>query len=262
MKTLPLLVILAALPFAALSQPATSPAPKAEGTVAAPAAAAGKSADPRVELAAKIPGAKPEDIRPTPIPGIYELAHGADVSYVTADAKYIFSGDLYRVTAGSEFPNLSEERRRDLRTKLVAAVPESEMIVFGPKNAKYTITVFTDVDCPWCRRLHSQMADYNRLGIRVRYLAWPRTAPKSESWVKAQNVWCAKNRAESLSKAIAGEAVAAASCQDPVQRHHDLGRRLGVNGTPGVLLPDGELVPGYMPPEELAKHLQSGLALQ
>ena len=241
MRLLPVLILLAAL----LPQPAsTQPAPT-------------RPADPRVELAAKIPGAKPEDLRATPVPGIFELTHGADISYVSADAKYIFSGDLYRVAEGGDFPNLTEERRHDLRAKLLSGVPESEMIIYGPKSPKYTITVFTDVDCPWCRRLHSQMADYNRLGIRVRYMAWPRTAPKSESWLKAQSVWCAKNRGDVLGKAIAGEAIQAASCQDPVQRHHDLGRQLGVTGTPGIVLSDGELVPGYVPPDELVQHLQS-----
>ena len=241
MRLLPVLILLAAL----LPQPAsTQPAPA-------------RPADPRVELAAKIPGARPEDLRATPVPGIFELTHGADISYVSADARYIFSGDLYRVAEGGDFPNLTEERRHDLRAKLLSGVPESEMIIYGPKSPKYTITVFTDVDCPWCRRLHSQMADYNRLGIRVRYMAWPRTAPKSESWLKAQSVWCAKNRGDALGKAIAGEAIQAASCQDPVQRHHDLGRQLGVTGTPGIVLSDGELVPGYVPPDELLQHLQS-----
>jgi len=241
MRLIPVLLLAALLPLSVSSQPAPAAQP----------------VDPRVDLAAKIPGAKPEDLRATPIPGIFELSHGADISYVTADAKYIFSGDLYRVAPGGDFPNLSDERRRELRVKLVAAVPESEMIIFGPKNPKYTITVFTDVDCPWCRRLHSQMADYNRLGIRVRYMAWPRTAPKSESWLKAESVWCAKNRADALAKAIGGDRIAAASCQDPVQRHHDLGRQLGVTGTPGIVLADGELVPGYVPPDELAQHLQA-----
>jgi thiol:disulfide interchange protein DsbC len=218
------------------------------------------SADPRVELAAKIPGAKAEDIRPTPVPGIFELVHGAGVSYISADGKYLFAGDLYRVADNGEFPNLTEDRRKELRVKLLSAVPESEMIVYGPKSPKYTISVFTDVDCPWCRRLHSQMAEYNRLGIRVRYLAWPRTAPKSESWLKAQSVWCAKDRGEALGKAVGGGSIAAASCADPVQRHHDLGRKLGVQGTPGIVLGDGELIPGYLPPDELLQHLQTATA--
>jgi thiol:disulfide interchange protein DsbC len=220
-----------------------------------------KVIDPRVELAAKIPGARPEDLRLTPVPGIYELTHGADISYVSSDAKFIFSGDLYRVADGGDFPNLSETRRRELRAKLVSEVPESEMVIFGPKDPKYTITVFTDVDCPWCRRLHSEMAEYNKLGIRVRYLAWPRTGPATESWSRAQGVWCAANRSETLTRATRGEAVKPATCaQDPVKKHYELGRELGVRGTPGLVLADGELVPGYVPPAELIKHLQAGAA--
>ena len=233
MKRIPLLLLAALLPLLAAA-----------------------AADPRAELAAKIPGAKAEDIRPTPVAGIYELVHGAGVSYISADGKYLFSGDLYRVSDNGEFPNLTEERRKDLRVKLLATVPESEMILFSPKAPKYTVSVFTDVDCPWCKRLHGQMAEYNKLGIKVRYLAWPRTSPKTPSWIKSQSVWCTKDRGEAFEKAVGGGAVAAASCADPVQRHHDLGRKLGVQGTPGIVLPDGELVPGYLPPDELLQQLQ------
>lgn len=259
MKRLPILLCAAFLPLLAASQPASQPGVQApKPAVPAMPGAPAAAADPRIALAAKIPGAKPEDLRPTPVPGVFELVHGADISYVTADAKYVFSGDLYRVSDGADFANLTEGRRRELRQKLLAGVPESEMIIFGPKNPKYTITVFTDVDCPWCRRLHSEMAEFNRLGIRVRYMAWPRTAPKSESWVKAQSVWCARNRADAFAKAAGGGEIAAAACQDPVQKHHELGRELGVTGTPGLVLEDGELVPGYVPPAELAAHLKTG----
>ena len=121
--------------------------------------------------------------------------------------------------------------------------------------------MFTDVDCSWCRRLHSQIADYNRLGVRVRYLAWPRSGPATESWVRAENVWCAANKTDALSRAKRGEPVKTASCSaNPVQREWDLGRELGLRGTPGLILPDGELVPGYLPPADLLKHLQAANA--
>ena len=265
MKCIPALLLAALLPLQAFSQtPIKQPTPVAPPAVAKPAAApaplaaAAKAADPRVELAAKIPGATPEDLRPTPVPGIYELTHGAAISYVSSDGKYLFSGDLYKVAENGEFPNLSTPRRQELRAKLIGDVPESEMVIFGPKDAKYTITVFTDVDCPWCRRLHSEMADYNKAGIRVRYLAWPRTGPATESWARAQGVWCSLNRAEAFTRATHGDAIKPASCaQDPVKRHYELGKELGVRGTPGVVLPDGELVPGYVPAAELVKHLQA-----
>src|ERR1700749_4194913 len=129
--------------------------------------------DPRVALAAKLPaGTRAEDLHPSPIPGVYELTHGADVVYVSSDGKYLINGDLIDI---AHQDNLTEQRRRDSRARLIAAVPESDMVIFGPNNPKYTVTVFTDVDCGYCRELHRQIAEYNRLGIRVRYLAYPRS---------------------------------------------------------------------------------------
>lgn len=232
------------------------PAGSAADKAALPAAQS--KSDPRVELAAKMPGTKPEDLRSTPVPGLYELTRGADVSYVSADGKYVITGDLFKVTDASDFPNLTEARRRELRLRMIGEVPESDMIVYGAKDSRYTITVFTDVDCAWCRRLHSQIADYNRLGVRVRYLAWPRSGPASDSWQRAEGVWCAANKTDALNRAKRGEGVKSASCAaNPVQREWDLGRELGVRGTPGLILPDGELVPGYLPPADLLKHLQA-----
>src|SRR5579872_962092 len=143
------------------------------------------AADPRPQIASKIPGTRVEDLKPSPIPGIYELTRGTDFAYVTADGKYAISGDLIDIPADH---NLTEIHRRKVRAGLIDAVPESDMIVFGPPHAPYTITVFTDVDCAYCRELHRQVADYNRLGIRIRYLFFPRTGPNTESWTKAEQV--------------------------------------------------------------------------
>src|ERR1700745_2460887 len=140
----------------------------------------------RAVIAKQFPGTRVEDIRPTPVTGLYELTHGADIVYVTADGKYALTGDLLNV---SNNDNITEAHRRAVRAKLVNDVPESEMLVFGPQNPKYTVTVFTDVDCAYCRQLHSQIADYNRLGIRVRYLFYPRSGPNTESWTKDEAVW-------------------------------------------------------------------------
>ena len=225
-----------------------------------PAATAAEAKDPRVELAAKIPGTKPEDLKATPIPGLFEISSGLDVSYVSADGKYILRGDLFQIVdGGADFPNLTEQRRMAMRRAAVAKVPENQMVVFGPEKAPYTITVFTDMDCTWCRRLHSQMADYNKLGIRVRYLFFPRSGPDTESWYKAESVFCAKDRRDALTKSKRGEKLPKAACgATPVRAQFDLGRELGVRGTPGVLLPSGELVPGYLPPGELYAYLKDG----
>ncbi len=207
MKTRLFALCAALLPLMACGDSAGA---QAEVTTAPTAAI--KPDDPRVALAAKIPGTHPEDLRATPVQGIYELTHGSDISYVTADAKYVFSGDLFRITAQGDFPNLTETHREEIRLAKLAAIPESDMLVFGPANAPHTITVFTDVDCPWCRKLHSQVADYNKLGIRVRYLFYPRTGPDTPSWYKAEAVWCAPDRNKALTLAKNDQAIDMKRC--------------------------------------------------
>src|SRR5580698_11024150 len=171
----------------------------ADPAVPAPASAA---ADPRVALLKLLPaGSKLEDLRPSPIAGIYEFAQGADVSYLTADGKYFLDGNLYDMATRE---NLSEALRTRARLTMISAVPESQMLIFSPKNPLYTITVFTDVDCAYCRQLHSEMAELNRLGVRVRYMFYPRTGPNTDSWKKAEVVWCSANRNEALTQAKLG----------------------------------------------------------
>jgi thiol:disulfide interchange protein DsbC len=211
-------------------------------------------ADPRVEIASHIPGAHPDELRATPIPGVWELTRGTDIAYVSADGKYAISGDLYDLGSNS---NLTEEHRRELRVKLIAAVPESEMLIFGPKDPKYTVTVFTDVDCPYCRKLHSQIGDYNRLGVQVRYLAFPRTGPNTASWTKAEQVWCSADRNDALTRAKLGQPLKTKPCaNNPVAREYALAQDFALQGTPAIILPDGELLPGYVPPDVLVQHLK------
>jgi len=211
--------------------------------------------DPRVEVAAKIPGAKPDELKATPIPGIYELTRGGDIAYVSSDGKYAITGDLYDMASEE---NLTEKTRRIERTKLISAVPESQMVVFTPKDPKYTVTVFTDVDCTYCRKLHSQIVEYNRLGIKVRYMAYPRTGPDTESWERAEQVWCSSNRGEALTRAKHGEDLPGPKqcAGSPVAREYAIGQEVGVRGTPAIVLETGELLPGYLPPAMLAKHLR------
>lgn len=220
------------------------------------AAEPAQAKDPRVEIAAKIPGAKPDELRESPIPGIYEMTRGTEIAYVTADAKYAIAGDLYEMASSI---NLTENARRGERVKLLSSVPESQMVVFSPKDPKYTVSVFTDVDCGYCRKLHSQIADYNRMGIKVRYLFYPRSGPNTESWEKAEQVWCSKDRGQALTRAKQGEDIKAPKhcANSPIAREYALGQDIGVRGTPAILLDNGEMLPGYLPPQELAQHLKA-----
>jgi thiol:disulfide interchange protein DsbC len=235
----------AAAPGPAAAAPA---APNHDAPV--PAASAAELA----AVAARIPGTKPEELRATPIAGIYELRRGAELVYVTADGRYGFAGDLYRLADRS---NLSDERRRELRLALLSAVPESSMVVFSPAAPKYTITVFTDVDCTYCRALHKQIAEYNRLGVKVRYMFYPRSGPNTESWSKAEQVWCSADRRAALTAAKQGTPLKAAVCKpNPVAEQYALGQSIGLSGTPGIITEKGELLPGYEPPEEMLQELQ------
>jgi thiol:disulfide interchange protein DsbC len=137
-------------------------------------------------------------------------------------------------------------------------VPEAQMVVFGPKDAKHTITVFTDIDCGYCRKLHSEMPEYNKLGIRVRYLYYPRMGPDSEGWDKAQAVACSSNKADAMTRAKRGESVKSSKCNASsiVQRDYELGQEIGLRGTPAIILEDGELLAGYVPPAMLIRRLE------
>src|SRR5271155_2308455 len=213
-------------------------------------------ADPRAALIKLLPaGTKLEDLRPSPIPGIYEFMQGADVSYLTADGKYFIDGNVYDMKSRD---NLTEELRTHARVALIGAVPESQMVIFSPPNPKYTITVFTDVDCAYCRKLHSHIADLNRLGIRVRYMFFPRSGPGTESWRKAEVVWCSANRNEALTRAKAGAVLDmnTTCAANPVAREYELGQNIGVRGTPAIFTEHGDYISGYMEPQELIEQLK------
>ena len=212
--------------------------------------------DPRVALVKLLPvGSKVEDLRPSPIPGIFEFSQGADVSYLTADGKFFLDGNVYDMATRE---NLTEGLRTKARVAMINAVPESQMLIFSPKNPVYTITVFTDVDCGYCRKLHSEMAELNRLGVRVRYMFYPRTGPNTESWRKAEAVWCAADRNDALTRAKAGGPVdLSKSCgPNPVAREYALGQSIGVRGTPAIVTESGDYINGYMPPRDLVEQIK------
>ena len=244
----PLTLSLALIACAGISGAAIAQAP------AAPAASA--KADPRVAIAKRFGDIKLEDVRMSPVSGVYEVTRGSEISYVTADGKYAILGDMIDIDADA---NLSENRRRTIRARIIETIPDSEMVVYSPKDPKYTITVFTDIDCGYCRRLHSQIAEYNRLGIRVRYMFFPRSGPNTDSWHKAEAVWCSSNRNEALTRAKNGEDVKSPKCpSDIVKRDFELGQKLAVDGTPAIFLQSGEMLPGYAPPGQLARYLKTG----
>lgn len=208
----------------------------------------------RQAIAAKVPGAKAEDIHASPVPGLYEVALGAYIVYVSADGKFLFDGDMYDVDSRE---NVTEARRSSARAQALATADESQMIVFSPAVVKHTINVFTDIDCGYCRKLHGEVAKLTALGVQVRYLAYPRNGPGSESWSKAEAVWCSKDRRDAITRAKRGESVVRpADCKSaPVEQQFELGEEMGVRGTPAIITENGDYIGGYLPPAKLAEYL-------
>jgi thiol:disulfide interchange protein DsbC len=237
---------------AAMIMPAADPA--APPAAHAPAPQLVPASPETLHAVAALAGVKAEDVQTTPVAGIFEVLRGSDLLYMTRDGQYAFTGDLYQVANRA---NLTEVHRREMRRKLIDAVPESRMVVFSPPDPKYTVTVFTDVDCSYCRALHRQIAEYNRLGVRVRYVFYPRTGPDTDSWHKAEQVWCSADRKAALTRAKLGQALDSQPCTNtPVAQEYELGQAIGLEGTPGIVAANGALVGGYVPPETLVELLR------
>ncbi|MDJ0741462.1 MAG: DsbC family protein [Gammaproteobacteria bacterium] len=211
----------------------------------------------RSSLAVLLPGLRPDSIRPTPLAGFYEVAFGMRLVYVTADGRFLLQGKLVDLETRTEITN---ERLAELKTAAMAGVGEDNMVIYGPQDAKHTVTVFTDIDCGFCRKLHSEMNQYVDNGIRVRYLFYPRAGIGSESYDKAVSVWCADDRRTAMDAAKAGQAVPAKVCANPVADHHALGQAMRIQGTPALLLEDGEMLPGYVPAAQLRQALEQRAA--
>jgi thiol:disulfide interchange protein DsbC len=211
------------------------------------------AADPRAAIAAKFPEVRPEQISPSPIQGLYEVRIGSQIAYVSVDGRYLLQGEIIDLDTDQ---NLTESRREGLRRDVLAGVSEAGMIVFAPAKPTSTITVFTDVDCGYCRKLHKQIADYNARGIKVRYMYFPRSGPGTESWTTAEQVACSKDPRVALTRAKLGETLQAKPCQpNPVAQHYKIGKEFGVQGTPAIILESGELIGGYLDPVELSKYM-------
>lgn len=198
-----------------------------------------------------------DSVKVSPLAGMYQVnLKGGHMLYVTEDGKHFIAGDMYAVEA-NDFVNLSEGERNLQRKALIDAIDETEMVVFSPPadKLKATVTVFTDVDCGYCRKLHQEVPEMNKLGIAVRYLAYPRAGVDSDSYNKIVSAWCADDPREALTQVKAGQAIPTRSCDNPVARQYELGGEIGVTGTPTLVYENGVVQSGYLPAAMLAARL-------
>jgi thiol:disulfide interchange protein DsbC len=202
-----------------------------------------------------LPDAPVKDIRPTPIDGLSEVLVGSNILYMSNDGKYLLQGSMIDMESRVD---LSEERRKEIRTAAIDELGENKMIVFPAKSPKHEITVFTDIDCTYCRKLHREIKDYNGKGITVRYVMYPRSGVNTPSYNKAVAVWCEDNQQDALTRAKAGEELTGSTdCDNPVKEHLKLGQVMGLRGTPAIVMADGEMLPGYVPADKLAAALET-----
>lgn len=231
------------------------------GLLVSAAVAAGPEDAIRASLGKAAPRLPINSIQPAPVPGIYEVMSGTRLLYVTEDGRYYIDGSIMDLKTGED---LTEPRMAEARKAAIEEIGDSEMVVFDPKDkdAEHTITVFTDIECGYCRKLHSQIGKYGDEGIRVRYLFYPRAGRPSKAYDEAVSVWCAGDadaRRDALTAAKAGKSVKSKKCDNPVAEHMSVGEQLGLRGTPAIVTDTGEMIPGYVEPKRLGALLNASM---
>ncbi|MGB0721320.1 MAG: DsbC family protein [Gammaproteobacteria bacterium] len=190
-----------------------------------------------------------DEVNTSVLPGFHEIVAGTKIYYISSDGKYVINGKIIDIARRAD---IAEERLNGLRKTALDKLSESEMISYGDAPADHTVTVFTDVDCGYCQKFHDELQSYLDAGLRVRYILYPRTPPGSASFRKAVGVWCADDRKEALSLAKSRQPIDQKSCANPVAANQDAGADFGITGTPTIVLPNGEVIPGYVPASRLA----------
>jgi thiol:disulfide interchange protein DsbC len=230
-------------------------------TLAAVAAAATQiGADQRKALEQKFPGATIGEIRGSPVAGWTEIWLDDEPMYISSDGRYLMNGRLLEIDTKTDLTRVAKAR---VRAKEIASLDERDLIVYSPKTPKYEVTVFTDVSCDHCRRIQRDMDALIGLGVKVRLIALPRHGPNSEAWRAMERAWCDRDRKSALER-IMTEGTAALPEPSPksctpnlVAQHYALAQRMHIAGTPTIIAPNGDIIGGYLPPDELVRRLEA-----
>ncbi len=203
---------------------------------------------------ALVPEVETLAIAETPVDGVMEVQLNNEIIYMSEDGRYLMQGRLIDLETQTD---LTDATKSVLRREKLNDLDEAQMVSFGPDDAEFELMVFTDTDCGYCRRLHEQIEDYNDEGIRINYLAFPRAGIGSETYNTMVSVWCADDRQSAMNTAKSGKQPPEAECENPVEEQWRLGKSLGVTGTPSMMTPDGDMIPGYVPPRQLRQRLET-----
>lgn len=208
----------------------------------------------RQAMTKSMPSVKIGSVKPAVVKGLFEVVVGANIYYVSEDGKYLFQGRLVDVAARKD---LTEEKLNGTRKLAIEKIGQANMIVFKPKISKYTVTIFTDIDCGYCRKLHSEIDQYLAQGITIQYLFFPRAGKGSDSYNKAVSVWCAEDRNAALTAAKKDQKLPEKTCDNPVDEHMQLAAEFDVKGTPMIISENGNVYPGYLPAKQLVEDRKS-----
>lgn len=200
-------------------------------------------------------GMQATDIKATPIAGLVQVLTDKGLFYMSTDGNYLMQGRLFNFEAG--MVNETDKALASVRVNGLETF-KNDVIEYKAKNEKHIVTVFTDITCGYCRKLHNEMKQYNDLGITVRYLAFPRAGVNAPSFNDMRSVWCADNPQKAMDEAKAGSNIAAKTCQDTIESQYLFGQQVGVTGTPAIILQDGTVQPGYVPAARLITLLEQG----
>ena len=208
----------------------------------------------RQAMTKSMPSVKVDSVKPAVVKGLFEVVVGANIYYVSEDGKYLLQGRLVDVAARKD---LTEEKLNVTRKLAIEKMGQANMIVFKPKITKYTVTIFTDIDCGYCRKLHSEIDQYLAQGITIQYLFFPRAGKGSDSYNKAVSVWCAEDRNAALTAAKKDQKLPEKTCDNPIDEHMQLAAEFDVKGTPMIISENGNVYPGYLPAKQLVEALEN-----
>jgi len=199
-----------------------------------------------------------ESIQKSSIAGLYAVYYGdLEPIYVTEDGNFFIYGNIFKINKDS-ISNITDIEIAQRRSLILSSLASSELISFKAANEEHVVTVFTDVDCGYCRKLHNEIKEYNKLGITINYAAFPRSGLGSEAFMKMVSAWCSENKMLNLTRLKNNKEVEINFCErQPVSKHYAIGNKLGVTGTPAIFSSDGRLFPGYLSPEDLLIKLKS-----
>lgn len=262
MKKLLMAAMVATLPAALVA--GSTVAEETKGVSTASVSAASKAVtldDARKNIQAALTAARPDlqvtEVSESPVPGLYKtvISNGPAV-YSTADGQFFMAGELFQVTP-NRIVNLTEQEMNGDRSKMLASIPVDDMIVFSPEGeTKGVVSVFTDVDCGYCQKLHKEVPQLNAMGIEVRYMAFPRMGAGSPTYKKIVSAWCSSDKQTAITKLKSRQSIPENLCEvNPVDEQYAKGQQMGISGTPAIVLENGELIPGYVPANKLAARM-------